>query len=172
MQKSVSVKKLVVCALLAALYGVLAGPLSFYAGSWKISLAFTPICIASILYGPVYGGLTGLTGDLISVLLILRNAFNPFFTLSAICTGVLPWVVFKLLRGDYRHAKWWQIAFSVAVTILICSFFLNSLWMVLFFGTTPAIFFTRLGVNVVMIPIHTLVITLMFKTVIPRVKVN
>lgn len=172
MQKNFSVKQLVVCALLAALYGVLAGPLSFSSGMWKISFAFVPVCIASIVYGPVYGGLTGLTGDLVSLLLIPRNAFNPFFTLSAILTGVLPWVVFRLTRGTVKSARWWQVGCCVVVTILCCSVFLNSLWMVLFFGSPPAIFITRLWVALVMIPLHTALVTLLFKTVFSRVKMD
>lgn len=169
MQKTSYVKQLVICGLLAAMYGILAGPLSFYAFTWKISFAFVPICIASISYGPIYGGLTGLTGDLISVLLIQRNPFNPLFTLTAILTGVLPWLVFKLVRGNIKKPSMLQIFLPVCITVLFCSFFLNTTWMVLFFGQTPALYFTRLGVNAVMIPLHTTIIYLLFKTVFSKV---
>lgn len=165
MQKN-QTKQLVICALLAGISALLSGPLSFYFGSWKISLGTLPIMLAGILYGPVYGGVTGGVGDIANVLLSPKGAYNPIFTVTAVIAGVLSGVLY---RKKPKEARILNLLPVTASTQLVCSFFLNSLWMVIFYGATPMVFATKLLYNLVMIPVNTVLLLTILTLVMNKV---
>lgn len=65
----------------------------------RISLGPALIIFASIVLGPIYGGIVGGLSDILGILLVpnaLGYSINPYFTLVYTLLGVIPWCLFKL----------------------------------------------------------------------------
>ena len=161
-----STRELVICALMAAVGGVLSGALSiplFTSGffSSKISLGLIPTIFVSLVYGPFCGALTGITNDLVNVFFFARGAYNPFFTLTAMLVGIIPAIIYR----NREKISFIRVFIATMITYIVCSFFLNTLWIYIFYGssgTAAALFYTRIGINIIMIPIASgMVYTLM-----------
>lgn len=86
-KKNITAKTLTGCALLAAISIVMARLLSFSTPDGiRWSLDKFPLFLAGMLFGPVMGGLTGLTADFLGS--IMQFGFNPFLCPPAILYGV------------------------------------------------------------------------------------
>lgn len=164
--KKINTKQLVTCALLSAVGGLLTGPLSFYFGSWKISFASIPVMIAGIMFGPLLGGLTGFTADLIGFFLAPRGAYNPLFSISFALFGIIAGLVYK--NSDKPTIG--KLLVTTVSTQFICSLILNSLIMVYCYGVTKAIFITKFAYNAVMVPINAVVLQILLKSVVYKFK--
>ena len=85
--RGISTKSLVCCALLAALSIVMARVLSFSTPDGvRWSLDKFPLFLAGMLFGPVYGALTGFTADFLGSL--MQFGFNPLLSPPAILYGL------------------------------------------------------------------------------------
>ena len=65
----------------------------------RISLGPALIIFASLVLGPIYGGIVGGLSDILGIVLVpnaLGYAINPWFTLVYTLLGILPWCLFKL----------------------------------------------------------------------------
>ena len=123
-----SLEVLVCVALLIALQVVLSRFLSIAMWNMKIGFSFIPVVIAARLFGPlgamaVYG-----IGDVIGALLFPTGAYFPGFTASAVLSGLIYGIFLWKKCGPVR------ITFAVILNQLICSFFLNSLWISIAYG--------------------------------------
>lgn len=174
-------KKLAGCGFLIALSIILTrvfGVILPVAGVGAVRLSFgaIPIMLAGLLYGPLAGFLTGVAADLLGFALNpMGGAFIPGLTFTAGLSGALP--VFIL---SYRHrlfpalhsAGFGSLLLAVAVTELLCSLFLNTLFLSLALGKgfwvlLPA----RALARAILIPIYSLVLHILIKTyqrVFPR----
>ena len=86
-KKTITAKTITGCALLAAISIVMARLLSFSTPDGiRWSLDKFPLFLAGMLFGPVMGGLTGLTADFLGS--IMQFGFNPFLCPPAILYGV------------------------------------------------------------------------------------
>ena len=96
MKKINKVKIIVFAGLLVSMNIVLSRVLSIPVGpTIRITVSQTPVYLAGFWFGPFVGGICGFLGDLIGSLL-QGYAPNPFISISAILTGVLPGIVAKL----------------------------------------------------------------------------
>ncbi|MGF7058734.1 folate family ECF transporter S component [Brassicibacter mesophilus] len=57
-----------------------------------------PLAVTGILFGPLAGGLSGAVADILGVIINPQGAFFPGFTLSSILWGVIPGIIYKLIR--------------------------------------------------------------------------
>ncbi len=57
-----------------------------------------PLIITSILFGPLAGGLSGAVADILGVIINPQGAFFPGFTLSSILWGVIPGIIYTIIR--------------------------------------------------------------------------
>ena len=67
----------------------------------RISLGPCLIIFSSLLLGPIYGGIVGGLSDILGIVLVpsaLGYGINPFFTVVYTLLGVLPWVVYQLVK--------------------------------------------------------------------------
>ncbi len=158
MQK-ISTKKLVVCALLACVSGLLSGPLSFYFGTFKISFGAVPVMLCGIMFGPLLGGMTGFSADVINFALAPRGAYNPLFGITFALFGVISAIVY----GKQKKLSLKNLLLTTTTTQLICSLLLNTAVLVVFFGATPALFITRLALNLIMIPLNAIALQISLK---------
>lgn len=98
MKKENKVKVLVFAGALIAMNIVLSRLLVLNIGpTLRITVSQTPVYLAGFWFGPVVGGICGFLGDLIGSLL-QGYAPNPFISLSAILTGVLPGIASYLIK--------------------------------------------------------------------------
>jgi len=105
------VQKITLAALLLALTIILTRitPLqNFPLIPWvRISLGPALIIFASILLGPIYGAIVGAGSDILGIVLFpnaLGYGINPLFTLVYGLLGILPWLVFFLIkRAENEH---------------------------------------------------------------------
>lgn len=104
MRRSLAVFRLTTSSLLIALSIVLQRFFVFPAGPsvYRISLANVPIIFASLIMGPLYGGVVGALSDLTGTLLFPVGSFLPWPLISATLYGVLP---FLLIEGIRRIPK-------------------------------------------------------------------
>lgn len=89
----------------------------------NISFIFLPLALTGILYGPVWGGLSGLLGD---VLIALQGPYGyyPPMGITAFLGG--------LIFGLFLHKKeltWERIALCVIVRTLLCSLILQTFFL-------------------------------------------
>ena len=99
------VQKITLSALLLALTIILTRmtPLqNFPLIPWvRISLGPALIIFASILLGPIYGAIVGAGSDILGIVLFpnsLGYGINPLFTLVYGLLGVLPWLIYFLMK--------------------------------------------------------------------------
>ncbi len=136
---------LVCCALLIALQVVLSRWLSFQTWNLKIGFSFVPVVLAARLFGPVQAMLVYGIGDVVGTLLFPVGAYFPGFTVSAVLSGLIYGLFLYKKNGSYvffgkkdgqtsKVNEILRIAGAVGLIQLICSFFLNSLWISIAYG--------------------------------------
>ena len=71
----------------------------------RISLGPCLLIFASLLVGPIYGGLVGFLSDLIGYFAFDKSgfAYNPLFSITYILYGVLPWLLVFLVRLNKKY---------------------------------------------------------------------
>ncbi|MGI6161905.1 MAG: folate family ECF transporter S component [Christensenellales bacterium] len=158
----IPVSNLIMGALFACLSGILAGPLGIpvpFFGAYSLNLSFgmLPVMLSGILFGPMMGALTGAVADILKVLISSGGAFMPLFTLSYALIGVIPAL---LLRKTRTRPVFKQLIGITAITQIICSIGLNSLWLVAVMGLSPAILPMRIIAQIIMIPLNAILIEL------------
>jgi ECF transporter S component (folate family) len=156
-------KKLVVSGILVALSIVLTRLFVVnIEQTIRISFGFVPIMLAGMLLGPIWGLAVGGLADLLGCLLFGVSPFLPI-TLTSALVGLLAWLLYRLTAG---RKEWLRVLISVSVTQIICSMFLQTLWLSLLMpGTTFAgLFFWRAVVALATIPIFTILLYAVLKS--------
>lgn len=118
MRKLNLLQKIVFSALFMALAVVLSRfvslPYLFGLPFLKISLAPSIVMFSSIYLGPLWGLLVGTLTDIIGAIFFPQGgAFNPLFTIAASLTGLMPGLIYKLLK-DKTDKK-----FPISMTIIL-----------------------------------------------------
>ena len=133
------VQKITLSALLLALTIILTRitPLqNFPLIPWiRISLGPALIIFSSILLGPLYGAIVGAGSDILGIVLFpnsLGYAINPLFTLVYGLLGVLPWILYILIKRIKNR-------FIPIITFLTSSILVYAA-LVIFIFLVPSIF--------------------------------
>lgn len=119
----ISTRSLVGASLLTAISIVLTRVFSFMiplAGlpTLRFGIGEVPLIISGILFGPLVGGLSGLIADIIGVMINLQgSAFFPGFTLSSILWGVIPGILFSLIKKN-RFEFNYNIINGIVLTLI------------------------------------------------------
>lgn len=158
------VQRLTFCALCIALSVLLGGLLKipitlFGVYSVKLSFGIIPVYLAAILFGPLYGGMVGGLSDLLQAILFPMGGINPLFTLTGILFGVIPALFFR----KEQKPGYLRLLLTVAVTQITCSVILNSLFLMISYGTPLLVSAVRAVQQLVFIPIFALVLYVLFK---------
>ncbi len=148
-QKS-KTQTLVRAAVLVAVQVVLARYLSINIQTLRVSIAFIPVYVAAMLYGPVWAAAVDGTADIIGALLFPTGPYVPHFTISAVLSGAC--------YGLFLHRKdikWYHALIPVIVGNLLINTVLNTYWLKLLYGYGfVALLPTRAWKNAVMIPLQ------------------
>ena len=106
-----------------------AGP---YAGLFRVTFENLPILATGLMFGPIVGGMAGLSADLISYLLSQQvYPINPLVTLGAMAIGLISGLVSHYLIK--RPGKL-RIVLSCALAHLVGSMIIKPLGLYQFYG--------------------------------------
>ncbi|MCH5209926.1 MAG: folate family ECF transporter S component [Oscillospiraceae bacterium] len=165
----ISVRGLVLTAMLIAMYAVLGIFKIPFALDNRITLTFTATASAGIILGPLPAMLVGGIGDILGYLMNPGGgAYFVGFTISAMLGGLI--YGFCLYGIDVKQNKMNAETKAFLLTILSCAiitFFiniiLNTYWLSLMYGKAYTIFSAaRIIKNFVVYPFHVIVIQAIF----------
>lgn len=106
--------------------------LNFGDGLFRITFENLPIIMAGILYGPIIGGVVGLSTDLISYMLSTQiYPINLLVTIGATLVGVVAGVVAKYIIKKNGNL---QIIVAGALSHVICSMIIKSIGLFEFYN--------------------------------------
>lgn len=163
--KNNNVRKLVEISLLIALEIILTRFCSINTAILRIGFGFLPIAIIGMMYGPVSAGLAYVIGDILGMMIFPSGSYFPGFTLTAALTGATYGVFL------YKKPKSWvRIALAVGVVCLVLNLGLDTLWLSILMGQGyVALLPTRIFKAVLMIPIQTILIAIVWKKIVIKI---
>jgi ECF transporter S component (folate family) len=138
-----STRTLTTLAMLTAIEIVLSRFLSINAWNIKIGFSFVPIVVAAILYGPIAAGIVAALGDFLGAILFPIGVYFPGFTLTAFLTGCVFGIFLYGKEGEDEaggeqgksRQGWLRIIAAVGINQFILSLFLNTLWILILYGS-------------------------------------
>ena len=165
MDNKFDVKKLIQISLLIAIEVILTRFCSIQTPIVRIGFGFLPIAMIAMMYGPLSAGISYVVGDILGMLLFPSGAYFPGFTLTAFLTG-LTYGVFL-----YNKPATWSRIIGAAMTVcLIINLGLDTYWLSIIMGKGYlALLPTRIIKTVIMIPVHTLIIGIIWKKVVVKI---
>ena len=169
MDNKFDVKKLIQISLLIAIEVILTRFCSINMQIVRIGFGFLPIAIIGMMYGPLSAGVAYAIGDLLGVALFPTGSFFPGFTITAFLTGIVYGVFL------YNKPKTWPRIIGAVLTVcLVINLGLDTLWLSILMGKGYiALLPTRIMKAVLMIPVQTFIIRIIWKKVVVRfVKVS
>ena len=169
MDNKFDVKKLIQISLLIAIEVILTRFCSIQTPIVRIGFGFLPIAMIGMMYGPLSAGVAYAIGDLLGVALFPTGSFFPGFTITAFLTGIVYGVFL------YNKPKTWPRIIGAVLTVcLVINLGLDTLWLSILMGKGYiALLPTRIMKAVLMIPVQTFIIGIIWKKVVVRfVKVS
>ncbi|WP_298841230.1 folate family ECF transporter S component [Clostridium sp.] len=120
----------------------------------RIGFGFIPLVIASVMFGPVLGGITAAFSDILGMMLFPSGVYFPGFTLSALLSGIIYGILL------YKKPKtMFRIIIAVSIIIIFVDLGLNTYWLSIITGKgVVALFIPRLIKSIIMLPIQSLLI--------------
>ncbi len=167
MGKRSATSRLVIMAFLIALEVILTRFCSINTPILRIGFGFLPVAMMGIMFGPVWAAAGYAIGDLLGMLIFPTGAYFPGFTLTAFLTG--------LVFGIFLHNKeitWKRVLPASLIIILGCNLILDTIWLSILMGNGfIALLPTRIFKCAVMLPIHLVLIPLVWNKIISRIPV-
>ncbi len=160
-------KKIILSALLLALLIILSRFLSIKTPIMKISFAFVPTMFCAIWLGPKYSLLINVLGDIIGATLFPTGPYFVGYTISTAVAGLIYGLILYKKNSNSYNDKQFIIRLIIATTLVavISNMILNTLWISITGGKAfMVLFWTRVPKQLIMIPIHVVVIYALEKT--------
>ena len=186
--KKLNTKMIAICGILTAMTIVLAEFLGINLSMIQISFHFIPIVFAAMYFGPVPCCIIAALADFIGALLF-QGSVNPFITIIAAIMGLgyglflysgsplnkaLRAVCTKLFKKS-KNPEQLSVIVIVAVAVLfdivVISFILTPITLHLYYDLSYGVIYPpRLLKAVIMLPLETVVISLLDGQLIPRLR--
>lgn len=155
-EKMSKVNQMVIMGALIAMDVILTRFLSINTPVTRIGFAFIARAIAAIVLGPLQAAAVGGIADFIGALVFPTGGYFPGFTVTAAAIGL----IYGLFL--YRRVTVFRIVCAVAVSQIVCSLGLNTLWLSMMTGSSfAALLSTRLIQAVVTGAVQIVVIILL-----------
>lgn len=154
-------KKIILTAVLLAMLIILSRFLSIKTPITKISFAFIPTMLCAIWLGPKWTVLLNVLGDIIGATLFPTGAFFIGYTISTGIAGLIYGILMYKKNENTYTEKVFIIRTTIAVILVsvIVNMGLNTLWTSITTGKAfIVLFYTRIVKQLIMIPIHIIVI--------------
>lgn len=154
-------KKIILTAILLALLIILSRFLSIKTPITKISFAFVPTMLCAVWLGPKWTILLNVLGDVIGATLFPTGPYFVGYTIStAVAALIYGLLLYKRESSSYTNLQFIiRLIISTTLVAVIVNMGLNTLWTSI---TTGKAFLVLLGTRIVkqlvMIPIHVIVI--------------
>lgn len=154
-------KKMILVAVLLAMLIILSRFLSIKTPIMKISFAFVPTMLCAIWLGPKWTVLLNVLGDIIGATLFPTGPYFVGYTISTAIAGLIYGIFLYKKQEDSYTAKQFilRLIFSTTLVAVIVNMGLNTLWSSIMTGKAFMVLFaTRVVKQIIMIPIHVVVI--------------
>ena len=154
-------KKIILSALLLALLIILSRFLSIKTPIIKISFGFVPTMLCAIWLGPKYAVAINVLGDIIGATLFPTGPYFVGYTISTAVAGLIYGLILHKKNSDSYTDKQFILRLILATTLvaIISNMILNTLWVSITGGKAfMVLFWTRVPKQLIMIPIHVIVI--------------
>jgi len=166
MNKRSATTRLVIMAFLIALEIILTRFCSINTPILRIGFGFLPVAMMGIMYGPIWAAVGYAVGDILGMLIFPSGIFFPGFTVTAMLTGL----VFGLFLHNKEKITWKTVLPASLIIILVLNLCLDTLWLSIMFGDAfIALLPTRIFKCVVMLPIHLVLIPLVWNRVMSKI---
>ena len=166
MNKRSATTRLVIMAFLIALEIILTRFCSINTPILRIGFGFLPVAMMGIMYGPIWAAIGYAVGDILGMLIFPSGIFFPGFTATAMLTGL----VFGLFLHNKEKITWKTVLPASMIIILVLNLCLDTLWLSIMFGDAfIALLPTRIFKCVVMLPIHLVLIPLVWNRVMSKI---
>jgi ECF transporter S component (folate family) len=158
-------KTMAYMSMLIALYGCLSFLTIYITQALRFNFTFIPVAVASILFGPLAGGITGAFGDVLGWVITQTGPYFPGFTISGFVSGIIYGVFLYKKEITIR-----RVVFAAITMVIVVELFLNALWLSILFGNAFFVLLTeRLLKIVILVPLQSVVLFYM-KFFIKRLK--
>lgn len=159
--KKINAKTLTIAGFLIALNIVLS---RIVAIPGLVNFGGFPIIFAGVALGPVFGGIVGAVGDVVSFIIRPTGAFLPHFVLTSALTGIIPGLVANLLKNEIRDPKLWKVFVSILTGQIITSVLMVPYFRQILFGQPFMVNFLRtLPKQAINIPVYSVIIVVLVK---------
>lgn len=154
-------KKIILTAILLSMLIILSRFLSIKTPILKISFAFVPTMLCAIWLGPKWTVLLNVLGDVIGATLFPTGPYFIGYTISTAIAGLIyGLLIYKKEINSFTNKEFIiRVSISVILVAIIVNMGLNTLWTSITSGKAfQVLFVTRIVKQLVMIPIHIIVI--------------
>lgn len=160
------IKKIILTAVLLAMLIILSRFLSIKTPILKISFAFVPTMLCAVWLGPKWTVLLNVLGDIIGATLFPTGPYFVGYTISTAIAGFIYGIfLHKKEENSYSEKQFLiRLICSTVLVSIIVNMGLNTLWTSITSGKAfMVLFVTRIVKQLIMIPIHIVVILFMEK---------
>lgn len=158
-----SAKNIVIIAIFIAISLLLKKVLTIPLPIGVFSFGGLPILAGGLLLGPWGGAWIGGVSDILGCILFPRGPYLPYFTLTAILTGVIPPIFISLLQAR-NSASFLLVLLSVAIAQIVTKAILFPIIMEFCFGVPFLYTFSKsILVETIHIPLYTIFIFALLK---------
>lgn len=166
MERKSTTTRLVIMAFLIALEIILTRFCSINTPILRIGFGFLPVAMIGILYGPIWAAIGYAIGDILGMMIFPSGVYFPGFTVTAVLTGF----VFGIFLHNKEKITWKTVLPASLIVILVLNLCLDTLWLSIMFGDAfIALLPTRIVKCVVMLPIHLILIPLVWNRVMSKI---
>lgn len=155
-----STRSMVFMGLLIAMEIILTHLFSIQTPIIRIGFGFLPAVLASIMFGPIWGGIMGAVSDILGMAIFpTGGTYFPGFTLSAFLAGVIyGFVLYKKPNSILR------IAIATLTVTLLIDLGLNTIWLSMITGRAAvAIIAPRLLKSAAMLPVQIITVSVVWR---------
>ena len=160
-------KKIVLTAIFLAMLIILSRFLSIKTPITKISFAFIPTMLCAVWLGPKYTILLNVLGDLIGATLFPTGPYFIGYTISTAVAGLIyGLLLYKQEENSFTEIKFvLRVVLATVLVAVIVNMGLNTLWTSITTGKAfKVLFFARIVKQLIMIPIHIIVLLFIERT--------
>ncbi len=161
-------KKIILTAFFLAMLIILSRFLSIKTPIVKLSFGFVPTMLCAIWLGPKWTVLLNVLGDIIGATLFPTGPYFIGYTISTAIAGFIYGVfLYKKEIDSYSDKKFLiRLIFSTVLVAVIVNMGLNTLWTSITSGKAFMVLFaTRIVKQLIMIPIHVIIIFFIEKSI-------
>ena len=146
-------KTIVIVGLLIAT-GIVLGQFSIQlTPTTKVGISFIPTQLASMLFGPVVGGIMGGVADVLKFIIKPTGSFWVGYTINAILGPVIYGVMLYK-----KPIKFWRIFVSKVIVAIVVNLLLGCYWQYLYLGKSfIAILPGKVVQQIIQVPVQSII---------------